>query len=105
MTTKIWGASDDLIEFDGDVYGEVGCYGTDERPRGVLVVCGDGTLLEVKYGKGGMAVWGVTELKRGSLLDKIDLCVDEDADPYSDVAHFKDGLKWAYAATEWDKVS
>lgn len=48
MSTKIYGASDDLIEFEGDV--------------------------------------------------RIDQCVDEDADMYSDVAHFKDGLKWAYAA-------
>ncbi len=105
MTTKIYGCSDDLIEFDGDVSGEIGKYGTDEDEHGVLLICNDGTILEVKYGKADMGIWGITLLNKGSLFDHIDLCTDEDADPYSDVAHFKDGLKWAYAATVWQKVS
>lgn len=104
--TKIYGQSDDLIEFDGDVRGEVGCYGNDDRDQGVLLVCSDGTLLEVKYGKGGRGIWEVKLLRKGDLFEKIDLCVDDNADPYSDVAHFKPGLKWAYAATEaWKTVS
>lgn len=104
MSTKVYGASDDLVEFDGDVTGEVGCYGTDDKDRGVLVVCSDGTLLEVKYGKGGRGIWGVTPLAKGQLFDCIDICADEDGSPYSDVAHFRDGLKWAYAATSWEPV-
>lgn len=105
MSTQIYGSSDDLIEFEGDVYGEVGCYGTDDREQGVLVVCSDGTLLEVKYGKDGKGIWGVRLVEKGTLFDKIEICTDEDANPYSDVAIFKDGLKWAYAATEnWERV-
>lgn len=105
MAAQIYGRSDDLIEFIGDVCGEVGCYGTDEDGRGVLVICSDGTLLDVKYGKpGNGGVWAVTLVKRGSLLDRIDQCDDPDADIYSDVAHFRDGLKWAYAATAWEEV-
>lgn len=104
MTTKIYGASDDLVEFEGEVSGETNCFRTDEHERGVLVVCSDGTILEVKYGKCGAAIWGVTVLKKGELLDRIDACDDEDADPCSDVAHFRNGLKWAYAATEWERV-
>jgi len=102
--TKIYGCSDDLIEFDGDVNGEVGCYGTDDRENGVLVVCSDGTLLEVKYGKAKRGIWGVKLLKEGASFLRIDPCTDEDADPCSDVAHFKDGLRWAYAAKEWERV-
>ncbi len=102
--TKIYGTSDDLIEFDGDVSGEVGKYGTDESEHGVLVVCSDGTLLEVKYGKGGEAIWEVKLLKRGDLFDRIDPCIDADSEIYSDQAHFNPGLKWAYAASEWEKV-
>ena len=105
MTTRIYGSSDDLIEFDGDFRGEVGCYGTDERERGVLVVVDDGTLLEVKYGKGGAGIWGVSLLKRGGLFDRIDQCDDEEADPYSDVAWFRDGVKKAWAAKEREPVS
>ena len=105
MGTKIYGESDDLIEARGDVRGEVGCYGTDDREHGVLLMFSDGTLLEVKYGKADMGIWGVTLIKAGELFEKIDQCNDEDADPYSDIAYFKDGLKWAYAAKDWQKVT
>ncbi len=107
MTTEIFGVSDDLIDFLGDVHGEVGCYGTDDRPRGVLVVCSDGTLLEVKYGKGKLGLWSVVVFVKGTLFDRIVECSpnDEDAERISDTAHFRDGLKWAYAATKWEPVS
>lgn len=104
MTTKIYGTSDDLVEFEGDVRGEYGCYGTDDRDHGVLVACSDGTLLEVKYGKADLGIWSVSMIRQGELFDQIEICTDEDATPYSDVAHFKDGLKWAIAASEWGKV-
>jgi hypothetical protein len=105
MATQIYGRSDDLIEFVGDVFGEVGCYRVARDDQGVLVVCSDGTLLDVKYGKpGNGGVWAVSLVKRGGLLDRIDQCDDPDAELYSDVAHFRDGLKWAYAATGWEPV-
>lgn len=104
MTTKIYGTSDDLIEFEGDVDGEIGCYATDDQERGVLLICSDGTLLEVKYGKTDMAIWEVKCVNKGDLLLDIEPCTDEDANPYSDVAQFKDGLKWVYAAKEWERV-
>lgn len=102
--TRVYGASDDLIEFEGDFTGEVGCYGTDDDERGVLVVLSDGSLLEVKYGKGGRGIWAVSLLRKGSLLERIDQCDDEDAKVYSDVAHFNPGITWAYAATKWEPV-
>ena len=105
MATKVYGASDDLIEFEGDVNGEVSCYGTDDRDTGVLVACSDGTLLDVKYGKSDLGIWAITVLRKGELLIGVDVCADEDADPYSDVARFYDGMEWARAAKEWEKVS
>ncbi len=104
MSTRVYGRSDDLVEFRGDVFGETGAFGTDDRDRGVLIVCSDGTLLEAKYGKGGAAVWGIAVLAAGTLLDRVEPCLDEDADLSSDVAHFRDGLKWAFAAKTWEKV-
>lgn len=104
MSTRIYGCSDDLIEFEGDFSGEVGCYGTDDQEHGVLVVVSDGTLLEVKYGKGGNGVWGITLIKKGVHYLNIEQCDDEDAEIYSDIANFDDGITWAYAATEWEKV-
>lgn len=102
--TRVYGASDDLIEFEGDVHGEVGCYGTDDRDNGVLVVFSDGTVFDVKFGKSDLGIWGITVLRKGDLLIGVEACVDEDADPYSDVATFRPGLTWARAATEWQKV-
>jgi hypothetical protein len=102
--TAIYGSSDDLVEFTNDLYGEVGCYGTDDDEHGVLVICNDGTLLEVKYGKADMGIWGITVINQGTLFDRIEFCNDDDADPYSDIVYFKPGMKWAYAATEWQKV-
>lgn len=103
--TKVYGASDDLIEFDGEFSGEVNSFGTDDREQGVLVVMSDGTILEVKYGKNGEAIWGITLLKQGTLFERLEFCLNEDADPYSDVAHFKAGIKWAYAAKKsWELV-
>lgn len=103
MTTKVYGASDDLVEVEGDIDGEVCKYETDDTDRGVLLVFSDGTLLDVKYGKSDLGLWGITLIKKGDLFDKIEPATDED-DNYSDIAHFKDGLKWAYAGTEWEPV-
>jgi hypothetical protein len=102
--TKVYGASDNLIEFEGDVVGEVGCYGTDDREHGVLLVFSDGTLLETKYGKGGLAIWEVKLISKGTLFDRIEPCIEEEAKPYSDVAYFAPGLKFAFASTEWERV-
>lgn len=102
--TEVYGYSDDNIAFQGGFHGEVGCYGNDNE-RGVLVVLSDGTVLEVQYCGRVPGVWEVKALRQGSLFVRIDLCDDEDANPYSDVAHFNPGIKWAYAATEgWGPV-
>ena len=102
--TRIYGCSDDLIEFDGDFSGEVGVRDDDDEKEGTLIVCSDGTVLDVKYGKGGRGIWQVTLLRKGDMLDRIDQCSDEDADPYSDVAIFSGALSWAYAAGDWAMV-
>ena len=105
MSTKVYGSSDDLIEFEGGICGEVCKYGTDdEGNQGVLLILSDGTILEAKYGKGGCGIWAVILIQQGTLFVRIDQCTDEEARPYSDVAHFRDGLKWAYAAKEWEPV-
>lgn len=103
MTTEIYGASDDLIEFGGDIHGEVS-HIAGEDDRGTMIICSDNTLLNVKYGKDGRGIWTIILLRKGSLFESIDQCDDEDAERYSDTARFKDGLKWAYAAHEWESV-
>lgn len=107
MATKVYGASDDLIEFEGELSGEVGCYGNgdDDDALGVLVAFSDGTILAVRYGKPGLGgVWAITALRSGGLFVRIDLCSSEDADPYSDIAHFRDGKLKAWAGITAEQV-
>lgn len=103
MATEIYGASDDLIEFEGDFNGEVGFYSSGHDDKPALVMMSDGTLLSVQYNDEG--VWKITLVKKGSLFVRIDQCDDPEADRHSDTAHFKAGVKWAYAAKDWEKVS
>jgi hypothetical protein len=103
MSTKVYGASDDLIEIEGDMQGEVGCYSQPEQ--GVLLMFSDGTVLSVKYNGRVSGVWAISLLKEGVRFKGIDQCADHDARPHSDVAHFHDGVKWCFAATEdWEQV-
>jgi len=103
MATKVSGASDDLIEVDGDICGEVGFFcGTHAEV--CLLFFSDGTILAVSYGKLVQGIWEVKLIAKGSQFIRIEPCMDADADPYSDVAEFADGLKWAYAATQWERV-
>lgn len=89
MTTKIYGQSDDLIEFRGDIDDEIGAYKAQDK--GILL--SDGTVLECSYPKTpGLGVWGFKLIRAGNLFDRIEECNDEDAEVYSDVVYFKDGL-------------
>lgn len=89
MTTKIYGTSDDLIEFRGDIEDEIGAYKAQDK--GILL--SDGTVLECSYPKTpDLGVWGFKLVRAGYLFDRIEECNDEDAEVYSDVVFFKDGL-------------
>lgn len=97
--TRVYGASDDLIEFEGGLHGEASNSHLEEDGPGYLFFS-DGTILRVWYGKGEKGIWGLRVEEKGLLFDKLELCTDEDEDPYSDVATFKPGLRWAYFAPE-----
>ncbi len=99
MSTKVYGVSDDLIEFDGDVSGEVMLASGPS-----LLMFSDGTILTINYGANGVAIWKIVVLKEGPLLKRVDICTDEDADVYSDVAHFSDGLTMAFHSRDWERV-
>lgn len=101
MTTRIYGCSDDLIEFEGDITGEVGAYGTKEKP--VLLVVDDGTILRAAYGKPAGGVWHLELVRAGWLFDRIEVCTSE-ADSYSNVAYLRDGAKLAFACKQWERV-
>ena len=102
MVTRVFGCSDDLIEISGDLCDEVNFY-DGEKPA--LITFSDGTLLAVRYGKPGcLSIWAIDLIRAGDLFNRIEVCLSEDDDPYSDQAFFDDGLKWAYVATQWQKI-
>lgn len=101
MPTKVYGCSDDLIEFEGDLRGEVGFYARGEDEKCALILS-DGTVLTIHYAERG--IWKIDLIERGNLFDRLDICTDPEADPYSDVAHFNDGITRAWAAKSLENV-
>lgn len=104
MGVRVYGCSDDLIELEGDLREEINCYGTDDDDRGVLLSFSDGTIVELKYGKLGRGIWGITVMTEGDAYEGIDHCSDEDASPHSDVLRLSDGVRWCHAATKWEAI-
>ena len=81
MTTKVYGCSDDLVEVEADnSFDEYPCFQKDVR-----VTFDDGTVIRIGYSKPGMGVWWIDVEKQGTAQQKLTVCEDEDADPYSDV--------------------
>ncbi|PHV72168.1 hypothetical protein CS063_01450 [Sporanaerobium hydrogeniformans] len=84
--TMITGASDDLIEIEGELSEEFESFDCTD---GVLS-CSDGTLLEVNYDKHG--IWRFNVLYSGSLFNKkVEGSADSDT---NDEVYFNPGLKW-----------
>ena len=82
MKIKIYGASDDLIECDGEVPGCDEFYGDN----GLVVLAPTGDRFRVKYGEGHRAVWSVThEHDSGKLqVSIVKAPPGDDPDPYTD---------------------
>ena len=91
---RIYGASDDLIEVEGDISEEFNpVYYGDEDEHADILAFSDGTLLRVKFDRD--SIWRITPVVVGKARLVHTLCVsdgfaDED---YSDTVHlFDDGL-------------
>ena len=79
---KIYGVSDDLVEIEGSTYkvNEIGCFNSDVRIRFV-----DGTVIRIGYPKADTAIWWIEVEKRGTAVQELTICNNEDARIYSDV--------------------
>lgn len=90
MTTVVRGRSDDLVDFEGDLYGEFYCSGN----TALMLMLSDTTVLRISYGH-KKGIWKIVVDHRGELFDRLDTCEEDDgSENYSDVVHFRDGLKW-----------
>lgn len=96
MTTKIYGASDDLIEIEGFTNDEINCY---DHKKPIKITCSDGTIATIFYdGK-----WTIKIKKVGTnFLRLIDSVGDDNeheapysfASSYSDILILADGIEW-----------
>lgn len=59
---EIYGASDDLIEFDGCIYDEIGCYDSSCK-----ILIPDGTKFEIFYNENGL--WEIKNYIKGNLYE------------------------------------
>ncbi len=98
--TKVTGASDDLIELDGDIYEEFNWYaGDSDDDEHRFLAFSDGTVLSVQYDQDG--IWRFNSIYKGTLYDKkIDGEAEKDT---PDIIHFKDGLKWVVFGKDYAK--
>lgn len=88
----IYGASDDLIEVDGDIREEFsGMDASEDEP--FMVAVSDGTLLSIAYGVGG-GFWRIHVLRPGTAaVTKVE-ATDDDSDAYSDRVTLDGEIDW-----------
>jgi hypothetical protein len=92
--TEVYGASDDLIEFEGGFNGEHGCYDAREDEP-VAIFLSDGSVLTFHYDDDG--IWKAKLHRKGALFNGLVPCCDPDAERHSDTVNFLPGITWAYA--------
>lgn len=91
MTVQITGASDDLIEIDGDLREEFGYndHRNSSDNRGDLLGFSDGTLLRIKHDSEG--TWRITRLRTGSAAFHLEQAEEGDR---TDVATLDGDVAW-----------
>lgn len=98
---RIYGASDDLIEIEGDIGEEFPYYGDP-----VLLAFSEGTILRVVFDRDG--IWRITPVFRGRARLTHIICNPDpfDDSDYSDVVHLFDEeqdepVQWVALATDY----
>jgi hypothetical protein len=94
---KIYGASDDLIEVEGNINEEFGVDG------GELFAFSDGTVLRVAYSQAG--VWRVSPVARGSAVLTITQAPEDDDRDYTDRATLDGTILWVVQGGAIGKMS
>lgn len=98
---EIYGASDDLIEVEGDVREEFSALSWEED--GAFIALSSGTVLRIRYVHG---VWRIAPVVV-HLLEKlvIDQAPEDDEDNYSDRARIEGPVSWVVVGAECAKAS
>lgn len=97
-TVTVYGASDDLIEIEGDIREEISP--NDEDPA--KLAFSDGTVLSVEYDSDGC--WRVNRVAEGSAtMHKVE-AEGPDSDNYSDRVTLTGDIKWVIAGNWMRRV-
>jgi hypothetical protein len=96
MITKIYGASDDLIEIEGAISDDVDCY---NHKKPIKMTFSDGTIATIFYN----GEWKINVKEHGTKFKAKINCAGEDIEhtgiakgctSYSDVLILDEGIKW-----------
>jgi hypothetical protein len=103
VSITIYGASDDLIEVDGDIREEFTYQGDDHPNSGVgdLLAFSDGTILRIIFTRSG--VWRISPVMRGTADLSIDQAPEGDESNYTDVATLS-GAVWVVQGIDYATV-
>jgi hypothetical protein len=93
MPLTLTGASDDLIEVDGDFDAEF----TAPARGPALMAFSDGTVLRVEFTHG---VWRIRPVKTGRGAVIIEQAPEDDEDNYSDKAKLAGPIEWVVLGSE-----
>jgi hypothetical protein len=96
MKTKIYGSSDDLIEIEGQINEEIGCFDHDKP---IKFSCSDGTIGTIFYN----GMWKIEIKTEGTLIQAVHVTSGDEHEhtglakgctPYSDVLILAEGIEW-----------
>jgi hypothetical protein len=99
VSVTIYGASDDLIELEGDIREEFNALDLDD---GALLAFSDGTVLRIGYSDNG--VWRISPVVSVGHVS-IDQAPEDDEDNYSDRAILTGPIKWVVFGSAIGKAS
>jgi hypothetical protein len=104
MKVTIYGASDDLIEVDGDISEEFPLNNTGND--GDVLAFSDGTILRIAYTDPG--VWRITKVAQGTATLTIEQAPEDVDDDYTDRATLVEGdqgdLTWVVHGIAYAKA-
>jgi hypothetical protein len=96
MSITVYGASDDVIEIDGDIAEEF--YYTDNSKRGDFLAFSDGTILRIVFGNDG---WRITPVFEGT--SKLTIVQHADGEDGTDRAALDGDVAWVVHGIGWVK--
>lgn len=101
MSVTVYGASDDLIEIEGDIREEFIYPSLDDDGDGVFLAFSSGHVLRIRYSSSG--VWRIEPVFSAGEL-RIEQAPENDDDKYTDVAVIDgaafQGFRWVVLGTQ-----